>query len=125
MIVADLLQQVVPDDGVRLGRGDGEIGRRHPVNEVALEHRGVAGDDRALLLGRETIGIRKRREQLLDRVLDVLLNGRRARECRRDTAVRERIFSVDGSPPEMTPGTNRAMCTQAVTTVTAVCGRGC
>jgi len=39
MVVANLLEEVVADDRVRLRRRDGEIGGGHPVDEVALEHR--------------------------------------------------------------------------------------
>src|SRR5207247_149939 len=50
MIVPHLFEEVVLDDRLGLVRGDGEMRGRHPIDEVALEHRGVAGDDATPLL---------------------------------------------------------------------------
>ena len=54
--LADLLPEVVFDDGVCDVRGRRKVGGRHPVDEVALEHRGVAGDDPATIIGRQPVG---------------------------------------------------------------------
>ena len=76
MIVANLLEEVVLDDRLRLGRGDGEMRGRHPIDEVALEHRGVAGDDAAPLLRSEPFGIRQRDHDVVDGPVDVFLERR-------------------------------------------------
>ncbi len=79
MVVADLFQEVAADDRVRLRRRDGEIGGGHPVDEIPFEHCGVARDDPAAFLGRELYRVRARRDQVLDRTFDTLLDRRGAR----------------------------------------------
>src|SRR5436309_1963311 len=70
MIVADLFEEVVLDDRLGVVRRDGEMGRGHPVDEVSLEHGGIAGDDPAALVGREAIGIGERGHEVVDGPLD-------------------------------------------------------
>ena len=52
MTVAHFLAQVVHDLGAGLVRADRDVGAGHPVDEIALEHRRIAGDDSAALARR-------------------------------------------------------------------------
>ena len=51
MTVAHFFAQVVHDLRARVVRASGDIGARHPINEISLQHRGVPGNDSAALGG--------------------------------------------------------------------------
>ena len=82
MVVAHLLEQVVLDDRVGFARRTGEIGGGHPVDEIPFEHRSIASDDPAPFVGGELVGLGERREEILDRAVDVFVEWRGARSFR-------------------------------------------
>jgi len=58
MVVFHFFQEILFDLFFGLRRTNREMGGRHPVNEVALEHRRVTGDEPPSLLAGQRCGIR-------------------------------------------------------------------
>ena len=81
MSVAHFFVKIVEDNRTRLFRPGGEIRARHPVNEIALEHRGIASDDAAPLIAGQGLVIGQGSNQLIDDAVDLLTDGSIAMAC--------------------------------------------
>ena len=79
VIVTHLLEEVVVDDRVGFRRRAREMRGGHPVDEIPLEHRGVARDDPAPFVRGEPGRVGARRQEVLDGAVDVAVKGHGAR----------------------------------------------